>query len=212
MLAEADVRGRGAFPLCTLTPHQPTLNRGGDFQFHFHGPSCLGRSRRRDAQQVQLPKASGDRPEVREFPGRTGTGPGDRSRAAAGDLQPRLQAQVRAGPPRAPTARGQRPRWWGHLPAPGTQGCISGPIRPVRSWQTSSGACPRPASATPSPPALHSPARRGGVGAHARPRAAGARWWGRGAPQGRRCGRELSGHPRPLVEGRLPAGSTLRES
>lgn len=107
---------------------------------------------------------------------------------------------------------GQRRGGGGHLPAADAQGCSPGPIGPGRSWQTSSRACPRPASATPSPPALHSPAGRGGVGAHARPAAAGAQWWGRGAPQGRRCRRGLSGDPRPLVEGRLPPGSTLRES
>lgn len=115
-------------------------------------------------------------------------------------------------PTTGPKTRGQRPGWWGHLPAAGAQGCSPGPIRPVRSWQTYSGVCPRPASATPSLPALHSPARRGGVGAHARLAVVGARWWGRGVPQGRRCRRGPSGDPRPLVKGGLPAGSTLRES
>lgn len=46
----------------------------------------LGRSRRRDAQQVQLPAAPGDGPGLREFPARSGTGHGDRSRAAADHL------------------------------------------------------------------------------------------------------------------------------
>lgn len=27
-----------------------SISCGGDFQFHFYEPSCLGRSRRRDAQ------------------------------------------------------------------------------------------------------------------------------------------------------------------
>lgn len=71
-------------------------------------------------------------------------------------------------PTTGPKARGRRPGWWGHLPAAaGAQGCSPGPIGPGRSWQTSSGACPRPASATPSPPAPLSTARRGGVGVHA---------------------------------------------
>lgn len=79
-------------------------------------------------------------------------------------------------PTTGPKARGRRPGWWGHLPAAaGAQGCSPGPIGPGRSWQTSSGACPRPASATPSPPAPLSTARRGGVGVHARLAAARAR-------------------------------------
>lgn len=65
-------------------------------------------------------------------------------------------------PTAGPKARGQRPGWWGHLPAAGTQGCIpgrSGPSRPGRPP-------PAPAHAQPAPP-LARPlctARPGGEG------------------------------------------------